>query len=178
MRKKILYCLFFLFSFNCHSKIPLNQLLVIVYKGHICSVIIDTNTIISSISFEDSQPLIGNGNNSYYIGNLKMIIFNNKTSIPYTLMLESSFYDGADPSYIAKNGTKTINIGIEKNFTITGNIIPYTLIDPITNPIIIRESDHCIKEQHTIKFFILESINNEFVDGIYKAPFMLYFFSP
>ena len=81
--------MFFCYFFRCqaadHSKLK-----ILIYQGTICSVVLSTNTIVSSISVENAIPLTGIGTNSYYLGSLTMYLFNNKATTPYTL--ELNFY--------------------------------------------------------------------------------------
>ena len=178
MIKKVLFFFFFFFSIHCHSDPSEAPLTVHVYKGEICSIIISTDTISKTVSLEESIDLIGTGDNSLYLGELTMAIFNNQPATPYQLDLISSTYNATKKAYVAENGTAELIIGISKNFDVNGGCIPYTLIDPTTNPITLRLSSTIIIEQHVLLIYILEDADNLFINGTYTASFTLYFSTP
>lgn len=182
LRKRFFFTTFLLycFFFHIHAEHP-NKLRIFLYKGNICSIVLSAHTIVSSLSLEQAILLQGVGTNSYYVGKLTMYLYNNKSVTPYDVELISTTYNGAnlpEYRYVVKNGAAEIVMQIQKDFTLSGEYIPFTPIIPALNPMLVRTSNTMIKEHHQFKFYLLQHPSNVFVNGAYIGNFRIYFSSP
>lgn len=151
---------------------------MVLYRGTVCSVTVNVDTVEGSLNTDDAINLTGSGSNYYYLGNLTMAIYNNSSGYPHNLDLVCSTYDAVNNQFVAvhSGGTSEIKIGIQKNFDLQGNFSPMAYINPVNATTLIRTIDaQTCPEIHTLYFYIVESPNNTFSKGIYTASFVLLF---
>ncbi|MCH9619039.1 MAG: hypothetical protein SP4CHLAM5_11840 [Chlamydiia bacterium] len=176
--KKWILAIFFLFALHIHADNEDANLTVILYRGVVCSVTINVDTIENNLDFDQAERLIGTGSQYYYLGSLTMSIFNNNIDYPHNLDIQCTTYDSANNEFVAihTNSTSEIVIGVQKNFDLQGDSTPYAYIDPVGENTTIRTIDALTcPEHHTLFFYIKQSANNTFVKGVYTAHFTLLF---
>lgn len=155
-----------------------SDLMIVLFQGEICSVVLNTDTVTSSISPEHAAQLVGTGTTQYWLGSLTFFLFTNEPTNPHTVELISTTYDAVNQTYYADNGTDRVVFGIKRNFDDDGNTTPFTTLTPTTNPIVVRTGSGMILEDHVFRFYIFEDPSNVFSDGQYVANFRIYFTSP
>ncbi|MCH9622120.1 MAG: hypothetical protein S4CHLAM20_15550 [Chlamydiia bacterium] len=178
MKKYFFLIPFFLFFLNCHAINPANQCVVVLYRDPASSVIMNAYSVTQSVNFNQSQLLIGSGSNKMCLGELYIVLYSTTNLIPHTLELTSSTYDSSNQSYVAYNSTNKLKIGVYRDFNNAGTQTGFTLIEPTTNPIVLRTSNNTIQETHLLRFCILQDPINNFVNGTYTASFTLFFYTP
>ncbi len=177
--KKFFLIAFVFLSLHIQASAPANQLIVILYRGNVSSVVIDTDELEATISPSQALKLIGTGTNKFCLGRINMVIFNNRDTLPHKLDLLCNTYNTGNNEFVAihSNQIAQLTIGIEKNFNLAGQRIPYTFIDPTSDTTLLRESNTAISpaENYTLYFYILQSPHNTFVGGTYTGNFVLFF---
>jgi hypothetical protein len=176
--KKFICSIFFFFALHIHADKEEGLLTVVLYKGTVCSVIVNVDRVENSLGIDSAEQLIGTGSNYYYLGHLTMSIYNNNTDYPHNLDILCTTYDSSNNEFVAihTNGTSELVIGVQKDFNLQGDQTPYAYIDPAGKTTTIRTIDTAIcPEQHTLYFYIKESSSNTFLKGIYTAHFVLLF---
>ena len=179
MIKKFLLLAFSLFSLHLRASAPPEQLMVVLYRGTVSSVVIDTEELEATLSPSQAINLVGTGENRFCLGRINMLIYNNTDSLPYKLDLLCNTYNSTNNEFVAVHTDQVaeLTIGIEKNFNLAGQRTAYALIDPTSDTTLLRESSAtiCPAEEYTLHFYILQSPHNIFVGGTYTGRFVLFF---
>lgn len=177
--KKLFLSIFTLLSIYIQASASPNQLIVILYKGQVASVVIDTDLLERTVTAQEAVQLVGSGGNRLCLGRINMVIYDNRSTTTHNLDLLCNTYNTENNTFVAihSNSTSKLTLGIEKNFNLQGERTAYTLIDPTSDTTLLRSSITKIScpETYALWFYLLESPFNVFTPGTYTGKFILFF---